>query len=311
MELVMVYYHMINKLFNPLHEHKKYPDVTCDKDIVYNAKYEICKADIFYKGDKNIKRPLFINVHGGGFVSGDKFNRRHFCSEMAERGYFVYSPNYRLASTDPFPAFLEDIIDAINFIEELKEIYPIDCDRIVLSGDSAGAFIAAQVYATMKNDDYRKQLGLQKVIPDIKVLVPFCGPYNILDFIFKPSPFGVNHRTAEMIAGMKLERRGKNAKDYKYYDELSVTNYINADWNNVFLVYAKKDYFCKGSGEKLKDLLDSLKVNYGSFSSKRLIDNHCFHLILFTKISKRCLDNMDAFIKNCFDKDVNVSNPID
>ncbi len=298
--VILQYYHIINKLFNPFHEWVKIAGITSDKDISYDDRYDICKSDVYYKGDLSIKRPVFVNIHGGGFVSGDKRNRTHLSEEWARRGYFVYAPNYRLASTDPFPAMIEDCINAINYLHELEEKYNLDMNRVVLSGDSAGAYLVSMIYAMIKNDTYRQDMNMPKVTVDIKCLVPFCPPFEVLEAITKRSPLGVNRTMAYMFTGTKVTK--KNVREYRYYKEMKVENYINSDFNNVFLCYAQYDYFCKGHGDMFISAMKSHNCEFDSFKSTRFLDNHCYHMLLFTKISVKCLDAVDEYVAKCFAK---------
>lgn len=296
--IIKIYYKVINLLFNPLHEHKKFKGITTDSDILYNPECpEKCTADMVYKGDKSELRPLFINIHGGGFVSGDKHLRRHFSQEMAERGYMVYNLNYRLAGPVKYPIPLHDCQDAINFLPKLKEEYNFDPNRIILSGDSAGAFFATQLYAAYFDEAYRERLGLKPFEVDFATLVSFCGPYDPLRILKKPSPFGVNKKTFHMYTGVKLKHKCKNMNEFEYANEHTLLDYVRPDWKEFFLTYAEQDYFCKGSGEAMCKKLNELGVKYEEFHSTKLLDQHCYHLILFSKIAKRCLDKIDAFIE--------------
>ncbi len=299
-KLVLTYYHIINKLFNPLHEWVKFDNITSEKDIPYDTEHSICTADVYYKGDLSVKRPVFINIHGGGFVSGDKLNRTHISQELANRGYFVYVPNYRLASTDPFPAMIIDCINAVNYLHNIKDKYNLDMSRVVLSGDSAGAFLVSMMYAMIHNEEYRQSLNMPKITVDIHCLVPFCPPFAVIDTLTKRSPFGVNKMTAYMFTDMKINV--KNKQEYKYYNEMEVANYISSNYNNVFLCYAKHDYFCKGHGDKFIKVLKANNCEFDTFKSTKFLDNHCYHMILFTKISVQCLDAVDAYIAKCFAK---------
>ncbi|MFI3229019.1 MAG: alpha/beta hydrolase [Bacillota bacterium] len=298
--IVLFYYKIINKLFNPIHARVKIEGITCEKDIQFCNDYDICKADCYYKGDLSVKRPVFINIHGGGFVSGDKGKRKYTSEELARRGYFVYVPNYRLAVTDPFPAVIEDIIASINYLHEIKDRFNLDLDRVVLSGDSAGAYLVSMVYAMIKNESYRLEMNMPKVTVDIKCLVPFCPPVRVLDVISKPSPFGVNRTTAELFMGMTFKEYSKNKEGYKYEKLLNIDNYIDSNYNNVMLCYAEHDYFCKGHGEMFKAALEKHGCEFESFKSTRLLDNHCYHMILFAKISPICHDKVCAYIEECF-----------
>ncbi len=184
----------------------------------------------------------------------------------------------------------------------MKENFNLDLDRVVLSGDSAGAYLISMVYAMIKNESYRLEMQMPKVTVDIKCLVPFCPPYRVLEAITKPSPMGVNRTTAELFMGMPFKEYRKNKSAYKYENQLNIENYINSNYNNVMLCYAEHDYFCKGHGEQFKATLEKHGCEFESFKSTRILDNHCYHMILFAKISPICHDVVCAYIEKCFER---------
>ena len=62
-----------------------------------------------------------------------------FLSYMAKRlGCVVFSPEYRLAPENPFPAADFDCLEATKHVFENAEKYKIDPKKIVFTGDSAG-----------------------------------------------------------------------------------------------------------------------------------------------------------------------------
>ena len=71
---------------------------------------------------------------------------------------------------------------------------------------------------------------------------------------------------------------------------------IPKELRNTYLVISEKDVFCKGQGELLKEKLDEVGVENKIFMSHKFIDNHCFHLNLWTKISKECMADVIAFM---------------
>jgi acetyl esterase/lipase len=76
-------------------------------------------------------------VHGGGWQIGDKDFYQHWGPYLAQRGYAVFSINYRLKT---YPGAVEDVRAAVRFLREKDGIDP---QRIGLIGDSAGAHLAA------------------------------------------------------------------------------------------------------------------------------------------------------------------------
>lgn len=85
------------------------------------------------------KHPALVAVHGGGWQQGDKDFYQHWGPYLAQRGFAVFSINYRLKT---YPGAVEDVQAAVQYLRERAEI---DGERIGLIGDSAGAHLAALV----------------------------------------------------------------------------------------------------------------------------------------------------------------------
>jgi len=110
-------------------------------------------------------RPLFVHIHGGDFVQGSRWSQW----DVAEKGWVAASIDYRLAGDEPLPgprvkpffeaiggesssahdrslvASVEDTLVALDYLLSRADELNIDTDRIVLKGESAGAFIALNV----------------------------------------------------------------------------------------------------------------------------------------------------------------------
>ncbi|KAJ5771107.1 alpha/beta hydrolase fold protein [Penicillium nucicola] len=86
--------------------------------------------------------PLYFNIHGGGFASFDAELDDGFSSSWAARtGMMVVSLSYRKAPLYPFPTASYDI-HALATAILADETLPIDQDRVVIGGFSAGGQLA-------------------------------------------------------------------------------------------------------------------------------------------------------------------------
>jgi len=95
--------------------------------------------------------PAVIIVHGGGFVRGDKQTYvPPLFPPLTEAGFAWFSINYRLAPNAQFPAPVEDVKAAFEFLIKKAKEYNIDVKRIALAGESAGGTIVAFYGATAK-----------------------------------------------------------------------------------------------------------------------------------------------------------------
>lgn len=90
--------------------------------------------------------PLIVYFHGGGYVIGGLEESLSEAERLADAtGASVVSFSYRLAPEHPFPAFLEDGLDALDWARSEASSLGADPARIGLAGCSAGAGLAAAV----------------------------------------------------------------------------------------------------------------------------------------------------------------------
>ena len=91
MNIASIFFKAIDLTMHYFRNFEKFPDITVQKNIVFDERFgNYTKADIFYKEGQE-SYPIIVNVHGGGFVKGDKRHRAALCAKFARRGYFVYN----------------------------------------------------------------------------------------------------------------------------------------------------------------------------------------------------------------------------
>lgn len=90
------------------------------------------------------RHPAVLSIHGGSWARGDKGNSdwRNVCEWLASEGFVAYSVNYRLVPAVSFPAAIEDLGLAVEWMRANAERYGIDPDRIGAFGGSAGGNLA-------------------------------------------------------------------------------------------------------------------------------------------------------------------------
>ncbi|MDF2676149.1 MAG: Alpha/beta hydrolase fold-3 domain protein [Bacillota bacterium] len=90
------------------------------------------------------KRPIIMDVHGGGFVAGNlDFDNNRATYLAMNIPAIVVSVDYRLSPENIFPAALEDCYAVWNWIYEIAEFLGGDKDRMGLFGTSAGGNLCA------------------------------------------------------------------------------------------------------------------------------------------------------------------------
>lgn len=99
---------------------------------------------IFYYPEKRENMPVFVQIHGGGWVGMDAVDDDRYCCRLAkELGAFVVNVNYKRLYERSFPYPQEEIVDTVKWLKRHAEQLGIDPDKIILSGGSAGGHITA------------------------------------------------------------------------------------------------------------------------------------------------------------------------
>ncbi len=128
--------------------------VVTQQPYVTTKSYELM-VDIYHPPEQKELAPGVIVIHGGSWNSGDSTQLTPLNSYLAARGYIVAAINYRLAPKWPFPAALEDVRAAINFLTEHAKTLRLDAQRLVLLGRSAGGQLALLAGYGMETNSIR------------------------------------------------------------------------------------------------------------------------------------------------------------
>ena len=94
--------------------------------------------------------PTVLLIHGGGWAEGDRSHFNAIAPLFARRGIQAVSMNYRLSPENRWPAQVDDVVLALEFLREQQ----IDRNRIALWGHSAGGHMA--LMAAIRKPDWIK-----------------------------------------------------------------------------------------------------------------------------------------------------------
>jgi acetyl esterase/lipase len=135
-------------------------DVESYPDLVYSTLpgFRPLRLDLYRRGGTAGPRPLVVYVHGGGWQSGHTRHAGAFANwpevlaSLARRGYVVASVEYRLSSEAKFPAAIDDVKKAIQWLRASAAKYAIDPKQVVIWGGSAGGQLAALAATSCESD---------------------------------------------------------------------------------------------------------------------------------------------------------------
>ena len=228
--------------------------------------------------------PIIVNIHGGGYVYGDKELYKRYSMDLARRGFAVVNINYRLAPRWKFPAPLQDINNAMHWIEREAQWFG-DATKIFLVGDSAGAQLASQYAAMLSNPKYMAMFGFKAPKLKLQAVGLNCGLYDM-----------------KMIAsskrkGLELDYLGKHIPNDD--PRLAVMDAITADFPPAHITTACHD-FLRPQAAPMFDHLTSKGVPcklevYGSEEDKSIA--HVFHINIIGGEAIRCNDAQCDFFR--------------
>jgi acetyl esterase/lipase len=177
--------------------------------------------------------PVFLYIHGGAWVMGDKREQGlPLMLELAAHGWVCVTANYALSPKATFPEHLVDVKRAIAWVKAHVADYGGDPRFIVISGGSAGGHLSSLAALTPNRPEY--QPGFERVDTHVQGCVPFYGVYDF------------TNRDGIRGHGMRrfLERRvmkSKLATAREDWEAASPMDQVHGDVPPFFVVHGAND----------------------------------------------------------------------
>lgn len=148
-------------------------------DVSYGT-HERNQLDIYIPNhlrDSTGTAPVVVFFHGGGWNSGAKSYYKFVAAALAEHGYVVVVPNYRLYPQVTAPEIYVDPAAAVAWTLKHAQEWHGDSKRVYLLGHSAGAHLAMMLAL---NSQYLEHAGSS---PNrLHGVIGLAGPYDFLPF---------------------------------------------------------------------------------------------------------------------------------
>lgn len=191
--------------------------------------------DIYFPPNAKGKLPLVILIHGGGWLSNDKYAdigyMRKTVAEIVSAGFALASIDYRFSTQAVFPAQIQDCNSAVSFLYGNADKYGFDKRRFAVMGFSAGGHLAS-LLGLSKNNNVEKFFmpGTSKSFT-IKAVVDFYGPAELILF-----PGADNEKSPEgLLIGAAPLARPDLAK------VASPVTYVDKDDPPFLIIHGEKD----------------------------------------------------------------------
>ena len=219
------------------------------------------QIDVYYPEGATGKLPVVIDIHGGGWMYGDKELNKPYNLYLAKKGNVVFNMSYRLFPEVTADEQLRDIGKALQWIRDNLDNYPCDKDNICLTGDSAGGMLAC----------FTSVLSVSEKMREV---------YDVEDFGLKFNAVGLTSPVAFMDDGTYMSFYTKIMLGGNSYKSKKWADYVNAD-KLLDLGQVPPTFFVTSTGDTLA-LQQTLKleeayrehgiethlINYGKFEGK-------------------------------------------
>ena len=142
------------------------------EDIAYLEDALPChRMDLYQPIQEGPARPVLLNLHGGGFLLGNKEVNRYLCTDLSRRGFLVMSLEYPLAPEATIFDIFRALTTGIDRAAALAADYGGDPAQLYLCGDSAGAYLCYYLAALQNAPEAAQAAG----VPQIKTKIQAIG----------------------------------------------------------------------------------------------------------------------------------------
>lgn len=262
------------------------PGVTKLSDIPYlDDDNNAHRLNVYYPEGTTSSLPTIVDVHGGGWLYGDRHLNDNYCRYLAKKGFAVVALDYRLIDEERFPAQLHDIFAALNFLVKNADNYYCDLNHAFLTGDSAGGHLSAMTLAVMGNEAAQKKFGLST---DIKFLAAAltCGFYDFSKLV------KLNISVVRAYGEYFL---GKGFRKSPSLPDINVKTFLTENCVPLYLSSGEGDFIRSQSNAFVK-LLDEKKIPYTyKYWQKQVEDRKLDHVFNITHPEwKESMETNDA-----------------
>jgi acetyl esterase/lipase len=202
--------------------------------------------DIFRPAPDHARDQGLVLVHGGAWRSGSKAHFYALADRLAQRGYTVFLPEYRLSPEAPFPAGLLDVSDAMVWVKAHAAEFGLTAGHIALGGASSGGQMAALVA-------YSDAAGMFRSRPDddrhANALIDIDG---VLDFTTPLALQFENANGAQSSAAKWLG--GPYEQSPQRWKEASAASYAGPRSPPTLIISSGNAHFTAGKDQVLTTL---------------------------------------------------------
>lgn len=233
------------------------PGARYESDITYMEKATAMQQlNLYYPEsynyEKDGKLPTIIDIHGGGWMHGDKELNQRYCEYLASQGYCVMGMTYTLLPNTDLQGMVQDVFASIHWLERYGEIRGFDLSKVLLTGDSAGGHLTSLAICIQNSKKLQQIYGVTPLKFDFSAAAICNGVCELHDIYSFTG--GLSKSIDKEMNKMYLGKRGKNAP-WKNYMSFSQVVTEAEKLPPIFVISSETDPFY----EQTKWLIENLK----------------------------------------------------
>ena len=211
----------------------KHPAVKRVHDIDYAGDGWVRhRLDVYHPRERGERRPILLQVHGGGWVIGRKDDQGlPLMTHFAARGWVCAAPNYPLSPKAAWPDHLVALKRALVWVREHAAEFDADPSFIAVTGGSAGGHLAAMLALTA--NDPRYQPGFEDADTSVQACVPFYGAYDLANVL--------DTRAGQRRIDRFLARVVLKSADPKVAEDATPLLHVRPDAPPMFVIHGAHD----------------------------------------------------------------------
>ncbi len=292
------WYNFTEGLAYALQYRPKPQEITYEPRISY-GKDKLNFINIYYpNGKKKEKKPLFLYIHGGGWISGITDMRNMYISNWAKLGFITASVSYSYAPQKVFPDQLNEVFSAVDFLFDHAEEYGIDTDNIVISGESAGGYFISYLAAVAADPSLCEKAGLQfrhRNSFKIKAMVSHSGCYNLKRLVDKTKEQSTFPDMKMMVSSFLGIRYNDITEWLDSEEGRYASPPVSSGFPPVFVIWSAMDKLRFEAFDFMKEL-DEYGVPYEEFKGDGLVSPHAWTIVTIFKKGKICFEKARDFV---------------
>ena len=215
----------------------------------------------------NKSNGIFLFIHGGSWVGGNKEDIEFLCRRYAKIGYITATMGYTVLS-GKYPNYniyriLDEITACIENIKEQLENLKINSSKleVAIGGVSAGAHISL-LYGYL----------IKKTPLPVKFLINIVGPLSLEpQYWYKPA---VNNQTLDNLEKETIEEAIKNGTIIKIFEDRVFVGLMNEFLGNIYSEEDIKEMIVNNTIDKDNPKYQEMFKKVQNSFPLKLVDNY-------------------------------------